>query len=117
MALTTIGAGLDLADNLVKLFAPSVAQEQKESLLNAHKKRINDIQAAGDALMANPGDRSVQLALGALHKRMLNACGYTATGVASINVSVPLDDELQCLTGLSYLALLIEANAVAQDKS
>jgi len=115
MPLTTIGAGLDLADNLIKLLAPTVTQEQKESLLNAFKIRVGQIQAAGDALAANPADRAAQLALGALHRELLNAAGYTAPGVASLNLSIPLDDDLQCLTAVAQLILVLETNASQQE--
>jgi two-component sensor histidine kinase len=108
MDLTAIGSGIDLADNLVKLISPSVTQEQKESLLDAFKSRISEIQAAGDAVAANPSDRGAQLALGDLHRRLLNAAGYAAPGVASINVSVPLDDDLQLLTAVALVVLLAE---------
>jgi len=114
---TTLGVGLDLADNLIKLIAPTVNQEQKESLLNAFKNRVSQAQAACAAVAANPDDRRAQLALGDLHRVFLNAAGYTALGVASINVAVPLDDDGQCLTAIALVVLLLETNASQPVKS
>jgi hypothetical protein len=111
MAITTLGAGLELANNLLKLIAPTVSQEQKESLLDAYKKRVSDIQAAGDALGADPGNRVAQLGLGALTRELLNAAGFTAPGLADLDVNVPLDDYLQLLTAVDLLVLLTEQNS------
>jgi hypothetical protein len=108
MALTTVGAGIDLLNTLLTTFAPGITQEQKESLLDEYKKRLSAIQDAGDALRANPADRAAQLAMGALTDRVLNAAGLTAPGLASIDIAVPLDDYLQLLTGCDLAAFLLE---------
>lgn len=112
MALDAIGAGIDLADNLIKLFTPTISQEQKESLLNAFKSRVSEIQARGQALAANASDRGAQLDLRDLTIKLLNAAGFTAPGLASLDVNVPLDDYLQLLTAVALLVQLNEQSAV-----
>jgi hypothetical protein len=114
MSLTTLGAGFDLATTLLNTFAPSLTQEQKQSLLDAYKTRITELQAAGDALAAAPEDRAAELALGALTSRVLNAAGFTAPGLASIDIRVPLDDYLQLLTAADLLTFVNEQ--LAQGK-
>jgi len=108
MSATTLGAGLDLANNLLTLITPSVTAEQKQTLLDEYKKRISDIQAAADALRADPEFRPNELALGALTNKLLNAAGFAAPGLASIDIAVPLDDYLQLLTVCAALVLVNE---------
>ena len=108
MSVTALGAGLELANNLLNLVSPTVNQEQKESLLDAYKNRIADIQNKADAVAANPQDRDAQLALGAVTGRLLNAAGFTAPGLASLDIDVPLDDYLQLLTVCATLVFVNE---------
>jgi hypothetical protein len=112
MSATTVGAALDLSKTLVDILAPTISQEQKQSLLNAYKARIASIQAVSDGLVSNPSNRSAQLAVRDLTTGLLNAAGYAAAGVAGINVECPLDDYLQLLNLAAAFVLVIEQNAV-----
>jgi hypothetical protein len=111
MSLDPASASLDLAKTVIDIAAPSIAQEQKQSLLNAFKSRIAKIQALSDALAANPLDRAAQLAYGAGVRELLNAAGYTASGVAGVNINTPLDDSDQLLSAVAAFVLLVESNA------
>jgi hypothetical protein len=113
MSDTTVGAGIDLAQTVISVLAPTISQEQKQSLLDAYKTRIEAIQAASDALAAAPDDRDAQLAYGALVGRLLNAGGLTAGGLASITIRVPLDSGNQLLTLAAFAVLIVEQNAIA----
>lgn len=109
MALTTIGAGIDLADTLLKTFAPSITQVQKESLLDAYKKRSAEINAAVASAAVAPEGRPVP----ALHDVCDSLC--VAAGIPSgdlgANVSVSLDRLLALFTIANAYVLLCEQNA------
>jgi hypothetical protein len=117
MAVSTIGAGLELATTLLNLVAPSVSQEQKEILLDEYKKRVAELQAACNAIAAKPDDRAAQLDLGRLTDRLLNAAGFTAPGLASLDLEVPLDDYLQLLTVCSTLILVLEQQQLGKGEA
>jgi hypothetical protein len=108
MALTTVGAGIDLANSILKVAAPTITQEQKESLLDAYKDRIASLQTASDAVAKNPTSQSAGDAYGLLAGQLLNAGGFTAGGLAAITISVPLDTADQLLSALILLVLVLE---------
>jgi hypothetical protein len=112
MPADPVTAGLDLASTLLNLAAPSISAEQKLSRLDAYKQRIQAIQQAGTFLAVTPGSRGYQLDVRDVSVRLLNAAGLTAPGLASVDVSVPLDDYEQLLTCAALVALLLEDSAV-----
>ncbi len=112
MALDALSSGMELVTTLLNLVAPSLTQEQKESLLDAYKNRTAEIQAASDAIKNDPESREAQLAYGALSNRLCNAAGFPASGLASIDVAVPLDDLDTYLAAINALILVLEQNAV-----
>jgi len=113
MSVTTVGAGLDLADALLKALAPTITQEQKESLLDAYKDRTAKIQSVVNALAGAPADRSRDLALRDLTDELLNDDGLAATGLAALDIPVPLDTLASLLNAANLLALLLEQQAAA----
>jgi len=108
MAVTAIGAGLDLADNLIKLFAPTISQEQQESLLDAYKKRSNEIgyviQMVANAPLGQPLPE-----LHALCDQLCNAAGVPSADIGA-NVSISLD-RLKCLLVIANTLVLVTEQA------
>jgi hypothetical protein len=108
MAITAIGAGLDLADSLVKLISPSITQEENESVLDAAKSRSEKISAAvNDAAMAAVGEPVPEL-----HAICDELCiaALVPSGDLGTNVTVSLDRLQSLLTIANAYVLLVESS-------